>query len=288
MLRKLLKYDLKSTSRMMWTIILGVIILSILASASFTVNIRFSGGTVAGSPVFTQILRTVSVLFTALSVLVICAASMAVIIMLAYRFYKNFFDNEGYLTFTLPVSTNQKLVSKIISSGVWLLVSFLAMAIALGIFLLFGTATQGLVNREMLSALRELFMVLKSCADANSICILMELILMILVSILFNMLLVFLAITIGSILSAKHKIIASVGMYFAISLVVSIVETVFFIGTTLFFERHLDLFSSAATFTEGSAFVHTLIISQTVLMALFCVVAYVIMHRILERKLNLP
>lgn len=106
MLRKLLKYDFKSMSKMMWTIVLGVIILSILASAAFTVNMRFSGDTVAGSAVFSQILSVVSGLFTAFSVFVICAASMAVIILLAYRFYKNFFDNEGYLTFTLPVSTN--------------------------------------------------------------------------------------------------------------------------------------------------------------------------------------
>lgn len=288
MLRKLLKYDFKSMSKMMWTIVLGVIILSILASAAFTVNMRFSGDTVAGSAVFSQILSVVSGLFTAFSVFVICAASMAVIILLAYRFYKNFFDNEGYLTFTLPVSTNQKLVSKIISSSVWLLVACLAMVIALGIFLLFGTATQGLVNREMLGALKEIFTLFKTCADANTICILIEFVLMVLVSVLFNMLMVFLAITVGSILSSKHKIVASVGMYFAINMVVSIVQTVLVIVTMLFFDRQLDMFSSSVTFTEGSAFVHTMLISQTVLMVLFCVIAYVIMHRILERKLNLP
>ncbi len=288
MLKKLLKYDFKSMSKMMWSINLGILVLSVLASVMFSVNMRVSGHRVAQSSVFSQILNIVTILFTVFAVLAISVASMAVIILLAYRFYKNFFDNEGYLTFTLPVSTNAKLLSKIITSSVWLLVSFLSMIIALGIFLLFGTATEGFINTGTLDALIKIIPELWHYVDANILCLLLEGILVALVSVLFNMLLVFLAITIGSILSSKHKIIASVGMYFVINMAVSIIQTILVFASTIFFDQQFDMFGANITFTEGSAFIHFTLISQLVLMAVFCVISYIIIHRILERKLNLP
>ena len=162
------------------------------------------------------------------------------------------------------------------------------MIIALGIFLLFGTATEGFINTGTLDALIKIIPELWHYVDANILCLLLEGILVALVSVLFNMLLVFLAITIGSILSSKHKIIASVGMYFVINMAVSIIQTILVFASTIFFDQQFDMFGANITFTEGSAFIHFTLISQLVLMAVFCVISYIIIHRILERKLNLP
>ena len=68
MLKKLLKYDFKSMSKMMWSINLGILVLSVLASVMFSVNMRVSGHRVAQSSVFSQILNIVTILFTVFAV----------------------------------------------------------------------------------------------------------------------------------------------------------------------------------------------------------------------------
>ena len=39
-----------------------------------------------------------------------CAALIATEVLAVVRFYKNMYSSEGYLTFTLPVSTHQHLI----------------------------------------------------------------------------------------------------------------------------------------------------------------------------------
>ena len=51
--------------------------------------------------------------------LVIIAYVYAVTILLVYRFYKYHFSDEGYLTFTLPASTHQILLSSILNMVIW-------------------------------------------------------------------------------------------------------------------------------------------------------------------------
>lgn len=288
MLRKLFKYDFKSLSRMMWTINIGVIILSILISAVFTINLRYSGTALAGAGTLINILRIISLLFVALACTAIGVAAIAVTILLAYRFYKNFFDNEGYLTFTLPVSTNAKLISKILSAFVWTLISFVAMLIACAIILLFGTATTGIINTGIISSLKEFFAFIIPRIGSNEIFLIIELILICLASVIFNIILIFLSITIGSIIANKHKILASVGMFFVINMLVSILQTVSVFATTAIMAGKIEILGSNITFSESASAVHFLLISQTVITVAFCIISYVIMHRMLEKKLNLP
>lgn len=285
MLRKLFKYDFKSMSKMMWTINIGVIALSILISVVFTIDMRHSGTVLSDSNTLVKILGIVSILFMILSFIAIGVASIAVVILLAYRFYKNFFDNEGYLTFTLPVSTNAKLMSKILSSFVWLLISFVAMLIAFAIILFFGTATQGVVNMEMVHALKTALAELWKVISANEVLLLLEVLLIGIVSVFFNIILIFLSITIGSVIANKHKILASVGMYFAINILVNILQTVSVFVSVAMLEKQIY---ANMTFAESSGTIHFLLISQTVIMVAFCIVSYIIMHHMLEKKLNLP
>lgn len=288
MLRKLFKYDFKSVSKMMWTINIGVIVLSILISVVFTIDMRHSETAFSGSNTLMNILGIVSILFMILSFIAIGVASIAVVILLAYRFYKNFFDNEGYLTFTLPVSTNAKLMSKLLSSFVWLLISFFAMSIAFAIFIFFGTATQGLINMEMVHIVKTALTQLWKAIGANEILLLLELLLIGIVSVLFNIVLIFLSITIGSVIANKHKILASVGIYFAINILANILQTVSVIASISMMENQINLFGTNLTFAESSATIHFLLITQTVIMLAFCIISYIITHHMLEKKLNLP
>ena len=54
-------------------------------------------------------------------ILILSGLSMILTIYFAIRFYKNLYTDEGYLMFTLPVTTGQLIWSKMIVSAVWLL-----------------------------------------------------------------------------------------------------------------------------------------------------------------------
>ena len=55
------------------------------------------------------------ILFVTLMTLLISALSIFTWMQAAFRFYRNLFSKEGYLSWTLPVSAPQHLWSKIIS-----------------------------------------------------------------------------------------------------------------------------------------------------------------------------
>ncbi|HHV50803.1 MAG TPA: hypothetical protein GXX54_03765 [Clostridiales bacterium] len=106
MLGKLLKYEMKAGARM--------IPISYLATAAV-----FLVGLIARSLKIHQVT-------TATTILLFFAGIPCIIITLIYvimRFHKGMFGNEGYLTQTLPVGKGQLLLSKLISSYIWMVAS---------------------------------------------------------------------------------------------------------------------------------------------------------------------
>ena len=108
MLLKLLKNDLKSVFKYWW---IGAVISFCLSFAGgFLLNI------LNNNAYYSDLLTA---LCTIAFVFVICgisAFSFLYLILVVIRYYRNFFTDEGYLTFTLPVKRNQLLLSKFITS----------------------------------------------------------------------------------------------------------------------------------------------------------------------------
>ena len=112
MLRKLLKYDFLSIARLGW------IILPVMAIITFCATIC------------TNLVRHFSALETGWEAipfgigmigLIVCIygvglCGIALEILMIVRFYKNFYTDEGYLTFTLPVKKKTLLFSKTLNA----------------------------------------------------------------------------------------------------------------------------------------------------------------------------
>lgn len=107
MLGKLMKYDLKSLNRFL-VIIHAFLLLSAIAASIFLSIFPF----VAASGIFFGI-------FLVLYIFMIAGTSFATNILIAVRFYKNLYSDEGYLTFTLPVTRSQLLLSKTLTGILW-------------------------------------------------------------------------------------------------------------------------------------------------------------------------
>jgi len=110
MLGKLIKHEFRSGARIMWSIYLGMIGLALLtryvAMPVLNKNLGF-------------ILSAVSMLIVFVFGVAIVGLSLAPVIISAARFKQNVLGNQAYLTMTLPVSSHQLLLAKIIVNGIW-------------------------------------------------------------------------------------------------------------------------------------------------------------------------
>lgn len=120
MLKKLLKYEWKETSRLLLPINLAIIILTILGCAMLSTSIFDSEG---------SLFFAVPLLI--LYVLSIITFSSVTIIYIYVRFYKNLYTAEGYLMHTLPVTPMQLFHSKFIVGCSWFCLNSLLTALSL-------------------------------------------------------------------------------------------------------------------------------------------------------------
>ncbi len=111
MLGKLIKYDLKYGVRMF--IILHVVLLGVCTLGRFFYMERID----FHAPVNTIISSLI--VFTSVLILLFTAVCFGITALIAVRFYKNLFTDEGYLTWTIPATATQHLMAKIISGVIW-------------------------------------------------------------------------------------------------------------------------------------------------------------------------
>lgn len=104
MLGKLLKYEFKATGRLLIPLYAAILIVSLV------------GGFGLDQLVMTEL---ASVIFLMVYTGLFIALFVMTLILIIQRFNNNLLKDEGYLMFTLPVSTHSLLWSKMISSLVW-------------------------------------------------------------------------------------------------------------------------------------------------------------------------
>ena len=114
MLGKLLKYELKAMGR----IILPLYLVLILAAGLFAVNIKLNDK----AQTLSGFMNILSIITTILFVACIFVVVIVMIFLVVQRFYKNLLGQEGYLMFTLPASTLEHILSKMLSSMIWIVV----------------------------------------------------------------------------------------------------------------------------------------------------------------------
>ncbi|HFU4024531.1 TPA: ABC transporter permease [Streptococcus suis] len=126
MFGKLLKNEFKSVGK--WYF--GLYGLSIIISFLLGLWIRTIDARTEFSTDSEAILLAVSVFAYAI---IIISVAIATFFLIANRFRKNIYGRQGYLTMTLPVSTHQIILSKLVAALIWNILA--AVVIILSIFL---------------------------------------------------------------------------------------------------------------------------------------------------------
>ena len=105
MLGKLLKHDLRSTARLILPATLLMLGICILGSVALRIAISNAEAMVSKGNVATLLIFLAFIMMYMISMLALIVYSSASIFLVIIHYYKNLFTDEGYLTFTLPVST---------------------------------------------------------------------------------------------------------------------------------------------------------------------------------------
>ena len=124
MLRKLLKHEFRATARIMGPLYGIMLVLSVCANFSARVLLNGNGST--GSHILAML---GSLLMVAFVIGMIALVVMSIVLMVN-RFRTNLMGDEGYVMFTLPVSSHQLVWSKIIVSTVWFIATFVVECLA--------------------------------------------------------------------------------------------------------------------------------------------------------------
>ena len=222
MLGKLIKYDFLALSKILLPTQLAVLLASVIGAISLTFILR-SDTTGAIHNVIAGFMVWVSGIITAIMILAIIASALLVWFIIFQRFYKSFMKDEAYLTFTLPVGVASLLGSKLITALLWSAINALVITLGAFIIMMFGTASRGIINTDMLYLLSNLADGIFEVISGNVMLFAIEIALVSAVSVISHVLIVFLAIIIGGIVARKHKILAGIGFYFALNIVISMI-----------------------------------------------------------------
>lgn len=286
MLGKLFKHDMRQIAKIMLPFMVFVFGTTILGTAALKFAREISYGFTDG---VIKNLFSVSLYFIfGFSVFALSAYAVLSVFLSVSRYYKNLFTDEGYLTFTLPVNSSTLIFSKLWSTLLWTLISVVVVIACIVIYITFGGAPIGnVINVDFYQTLGEvLWTGLKwffSELNVSYTFMVVEIVVLGLVATVYGILSLFLAITIGSIIAKKHKILASIGFYYAINTAVSTVTTV--VMTSLAFGTigigHLSVDHAADTF------IHIFLISMFLIYAAIMVTEFLITNHLLKKKLNL-
>lgn len=269
MLSTLMRYDFKRLFK--W--FLPACGLMLLSAAMFTfLQWRFAN--------LTRIENFLAIpygLLTFVSVIGLMAGYIAVFAVICHHFYKNLMTDEGYLTFTLPVTQNQILASKVIAGSVCALVGTVVMIAAI-LIIAIGTAAitaSGEISDEI---------GIIGGADVPTAGAVLSVLITGLIEgvleLISFVIRVYFAIVLGCSVAKTHKVAASFGFYYLTNLIVGFISgfggVVF--GILLLGSETVDQVLNATS---------TLMLLTAAFNIVTCVVLYLWSLKLLKTKLNL-
>lgn len=196
------------------------------------------------------------------------------------RFYKNMFTFEGYLSFTLPVTSAQHIWVKSITALSFGCMTLIAVLVSGCII------TAGEVLVEIFKALGYIWEKIFEVAKYHTVLVVVEVVVLFLVVTFTSYLLCYMFISIGQ-LFKKNRILAAVGAYFVYYIITQIISSVFLIVVSEFVPS--SAFVKLSEFIELHPYVsiHTGIWGMSLLSGLFAAICFFVVKAITTKKLNL-
>lgn len=271
MLGRLIRYDLKSTTRFLIIIHGFLILFSILGRIFLTGRIPYELDDID------QLL--IALTFTVYIILFV-GASFGTIIIIAVRFYKNLFSDEGYLTNTLPVTRGMHLLSKTISGTIWCVIDSFILYLCAFILIAVPPLTDVLSSHW-----GEIIHLLGFSGQISFYFFLFYMAVLTFIGAIANVISVQAAIIFGQLFNG-HKVLGAVVSYFVIATISSVAATVLMGIYGLLTSDPVIGASGSADITFASYTMSILNLSFG-LEIVFAVILYIISYLIMKKKINL-
>ncbi|HFU3799736.1 TPA: ABC transporter permease [Streptococcus suis] len=259
MFKKLLKYEFQSVGKWYLGIYAGTLALSaILGFWLQALSIRTQAGSTepggAEMVLFGSSFLTFGILIAALG--------LSTFFMVINRFRKNVYGRQGYLTMTLPVSSHQIILSKLLASLVWYLLAGITILLSIGIVLaVLMLGTEEFMIPELQTVIQEL--------DWS---VLIAHLFYALIESTMGILLIYFSISVGQ-LFKDHRLLFAILTYIGISIVVGV------FGTLIYTNNLENLYNSALPLYPSPIL--------TLLNIILAFAYYFGTHFIMTKKLNL-
>lgn len=268
MVKKLFKHEFLAYARVM-TIV--YVILFVIASASRIIQI-FEDNSMAY-----DIVSTISYITYGVSIFAVLAFGFVFVIV---RFYKNMFTFEGYLSFTLPVTSAQHIWVKSITALCFGCMTLIA------VFLSGCIITAGEVLVEIFKAAGYIWEKVFEIAKYHTVLVTVEGVILILVFTFTSYLLCYMFISIGQ-LFKKNRILAAVGAYFVYYIITQIISAIFLIVVSEVVPSSVLVKISEYVEQHPYVTIHTGIWGMSLLAGLFALICFLVVRAITTKKLNL-
>lgn len=273
MVKKLFKHEFKA-----WFRVLGIIMGIVLAMAIMCHVIQL----VDSDDISYNILAASSIGMSVIA-MVVCMAAPTVFGVT--RFYQNLFTGEGYLSFTLPVSTADHLHVKLVTAVAFSLLSTLVAAVT-SMLIFSGNIFDEFWDLFIYVWEEEVIFDIPAELPGHVIFYLIEMLLLMFSGVIGTYLLYYACICIGQTFR-KNRILGAVGVYFAYGMLTQMLGTIFSIGLVLL--EDTALMDSYYSFLENHTYAasHISLCSSIVWNLIQAAVFYVICRKIMSSKLNL-
>jgi hypothetical protein len=280
-----MKYEFRAVARIVMPMLIILLAAAMLMSATFVLDGRvFHFSDVMDSAAETSSAQDlIAILFVTFEMILgmglyflFLAIIIAVSILVIYRFYVSFFTDEGYLTFTLPLTIDQHLWIKLLSMLLWNVLSFVAAGLA--IFVILGGAQIGyggvIDDLPMIfEVYGDMFSMLGAQFGFTGLHAVLG-VLYLLASYALQSILTYFAISLGCMVVKKHRLLAAIVSIFIVNMIVSTVSSI------------STIILMATSYAPTAVYTIVLVIS-VLLTAAATIATYVGTKYILERKLNL-
>lgn len=284
MLKKLLKYDMQPIYKVWWIIAASVIGISVVGAISLRL---FVEATMANDvSMFFSVIWMFVGIFSIIGVI----SSIAITSILAhYRFYKNFYTDEGYLTFTLPASRKILLFSKTLNTLIWETAhTVLILICALIYFIIVPPGGEdSIINPIVFEEFGKIISATWKTTGAWLILYVFEFLILAVCTRAFSIILIELCITIGAIISKKYKLLVAIGIYYLVNGALSFASQLIMTFGMSFSGEGLYLILEKMSLTATHAALAVLLLVIAAIIATITLILYFVMLDKIERKLNL-
>lgn len=269
MLGKLFKYEWKAASPLLLVVHGFMLIFAVFSRIMFSLN----GGLIPALNTETNdVLQIIALVLLFFMIMIIGSVAFFTYVYAAYRFYKNVFTDQGYLTNTLPVTPVQIILSKGLVGILWIVIDMVILCITC--MILFA-------EREFFHSLGEGIAYLFDYIGDAPAYFWLTLFAMIL-SPFIMVIQEYFCVSVGSLFSG-HKVLGAIGTYIGIYIIQQICALLIMVFTGY----RIFLFNTASALstinrTLSQALIFSLIFS------IACMVAFWFgTKHIMTRKLNL-